>query len=72
MTKRRIPKFLVYNKCFRKLLLKLPTRWEWVAEILFPDDDMELEFKQFPVNGQCNKNPKEWPEDLRIQEYPKP
>ena len=27
--------------------------------------------KQVIVNGKCNKNPKDWPADLRIQEYPK-
>lgn len=27
--------------------------------------------KQIPVNSKCNKNPDEWPEDLRVQEYPK-
>ena len=26
--------------------------------------------KQIPLNGKCSKNPSEWPEDLRIQEYP--
>lgn len=27
--------------------------------------------KQVIVNGKCNKNPNDWDEDLRIQEYPK-
>lgn len=27
--------------------------------------------KQVPINGKCNRNLKEWPEDLRIQEYPR-
>lgn len=27
--------------------------------------------KQVPINGKCSKKPEEWPEDLRIQEYPK-
>jgi protein gp37 len=27
--------------------------------------------KQIPINGKCSKKPSEWPEDLRIQEYPK-
>ena len=26
--------------------------------------------KQVPVNGKCSKKPAEWPEDLRIQDYP--
>jgi len=39
----RIPKFVIYNRWFRKLLLKLP-RWDWASEVLYPDD-LEIEFK---------------------------
>mgnify|MGYP001572364649 CR=1 FL=1 len=27
--------------------------------------------KQIPINGKCSKNPAEWPEDMRVQEFPK-
>jgi len=26
--------------------------------------------KQVPINDKCSKDPKEWPEDLRVQDYP--
>ena len=26
--------------------------------------------KQIPINGKVNRNPEQWPEDLRIQQYP--
>ena len=41
----RIPKFVICNRWFRQLLLKLP-RWNWVLEVLYPDDlELEIEFK---------------------------
>jgi len=27
--------------------------------------------KQIPIDGKCSKDPKEWPKDLRVQDYPK-
>jgi len=35
------------------------------------DANVPVFVKQVPVNGKCNKNPDDWDEDLRVQEYPK-
>ena len=32
--------------------------------------DVPVFVKQVPIDGKCSKDPEEWPEHLRIQEYP--
>jgi protein gp37 len=33
--------------------------------------DVPVFVKQVPINGKCNRNPDDWPVDVRVQEYPK-
>jgi protein gp37 len=49
-----------------------PCKVEWVRSIVQQCKvaNVPVFVKQVPIEGKCSKNPEEWPEDLRIQEYP--
>jgi len=50
-----------------------PCNLEWIWDIIRQCDDMEIPvfIKQLDFGNKLSTNPKEWPEDLRRQEFPK-
>ena len=49
-----------------------PCKIEWVRDLVNQCDaaGVAVYIKQLDINGKANKNPAEWPPDLRRQEYP--
>lgn len=49
-----------------------PCKTEWIRDIVEQcrDSNVPVFVKQVTVKGKCSKKPKEWPPDLRFQEYP--
>ena len=49
-----------------------PCKIEWVRDLVRQCDaaGVKVFVKQLDIDGKVNKNPEEWPEDLRRQEYP--
>ena len=50
-----------------------PMKLEWAIDLVRQCQDAGIAcfVKQLPINGKVSKNPSEWPEELRIREYPK-
>ena len=50
-----------------------PCKLEWVRSIVNQCQAARVPIyvKQLPINGKVSRNPKEWPKDLRVQQYPK-
>ena len=49
-----------------------PCEIEWIRDAVrqCKEAGVACFVKQVPINGKCSKKPEEWPEDLRVQEYP--
>ena len=49
-----------------------PCEIEWIRDAVrqCKEAGVACFVKQVPINGRCSKKPEEWPEDLRVQEYP--
>ena len=50
-----------------------PCEIEWIRDAVrqCKEAGVATFLKQMPINGKCNKHPKDWPKWARIQEYPK-
>lgn len=50
-----------------------PMELEWAIDLVRQcrDADVPCFVKQIPVNGKVSKDPNEWPEELRVREYPR-
>jgi len=50
-----------------------PCKIDWVRSIVqqCKAANVPVYVKQLSINGKVSRNPKEWPEDLRVQQYPK-
>ena len=49
-----------------------PCKVEWVRDLVQQcrAANVAVFVKQLDINGKVSKNPEEWPEDLRVREYP--
>jgi len=50
-----------------------PCNIEWVRDLVqqCKAADVACFVKQLSINGKVSKNPEEWPDDLRVREYPR-